>query len=173
MQCPWPQFQRTACPFYRVPDDGCCHTIATTATGFIYDKAAIFRNAIKETLYVTRMLLCTVQMQNGKMPLSHDSPWSLYVPSSGHCMYRQFNIQQFCVLPTQCICVFCVDLRTNSDYFTVQHWLVGFCNWDGVCLLRGTFYILRSAHTVYLCVLCGSENKQRLFHCTALTGWFL
>jgi hypothetical protein len=24
-------------------------------------------------------------------------------------------------LPTQCIYVFCVDLRTNSDYFTVQH----------------------------------------------------
>jgi hypothetical protein len=32
--------------------------------------------------------------------------------------------------------------------------------------------ILRSAHTVYLCVLCGSENKQRLFHCAALTDWF-
>jgi hypothetical protein len=32
---------------------------------------------------------------------------------------------------------------------------------------------LSSAHTGYLCVLCGSENKQRLFHCTALTGWFL
>ena len=32
-------------------------------------------------------------------------------------MYRQFNIQQFYVLPTQCIYVFCVDLRTNSDYF--------------------------------------------------------
>ena len=27
----------------------------------------------------------------------------------------RFNIQQFCVLPTQCIYVFCVDLRTNSD----------------------------------------------------------
>jgi len=27
----------------------------------------------------------------------------------------------------------------------------------------------RSAHTVYLCVLCGSENKQRLFPYTALT----
>ena len=40
---------------------------------------------------------------------------------SGHYMYRHFNIQQFYVLPTQCICVFCVDLRTNSDYFTVQH----------------------------------------------------
>ena len=32
-------------------------------------------------------------------------------------MYHQFNIQQFYVLPTHCIYVFCVDLRTNSDYF--------------------------------------------------------
>ena len=73
--------------------------------------------------------------------------WSLYVPplvtictASGHyvpplvtvCtatglymhrhyMYRQFNIPQFYVLPTQCIYKFCVDLRTNSDYFPVQH----------------------------------------------------
>ena len=39
---------------------------------------------------------------------------------SGHYMYRQFNIQQLYVLSTQCIYVFCVDLRTNSDYFTVQ-----------------------------------------------------
>jgi hypothetical protein len=36
-------------------------------------------------------------------------------------MYRQFNIQQFYFLPTQCIYVFCVDLRTNSDYFPIQH----------------------------------------------------
>jgi len=28
---------------------------------------------------------------------------------------------QFYVLPTQCICVFCMDLRTNSDYFPIQH----------------------------------------------------
>jgi len=33
--------------------------------------------------------------------------------------------------------------------------------------------ILRSAHTVYLCVLCGSENKQRSFPYTALTDRFL
>ena len=25
------------------------------------------------------------------------------------------------LLPTQCIYVFCVDLRTNSDYFPIQH----------------------------------------------------
>ena len=40
---------------------------------------------------------------------------------SGHYMYHHFNIQQFYVLPTQCIYVFCVDLRTNSDYFPKQH----------------------------------------------------
>ena len=33
--------------------------------------------------------------------------------------------------------------------------------------------ILRSAHTLYLCVLCGSENKQPLFPYTTLTDWFL
>jgi len=32
------------------------------------------------------------------------------------------------------------------------------------------FYVM---HTVYLCVLCGSENKQRLFPYTELTDWFL
>jgi hypothetical protein len=45
---------------------------------------------------------------------------------SGHYMYHLFNIQQFYVLPTQCIYV-----------------------------------------------LCGSENKQRLFLYAAITDWFL
>jgi len=34
-------------------------------------------------------------------------------------------------------------------------------------------YVLHSTLTVYLCVLRGSENKQRLFHCTALTDWLV
>ena len=41
--------------------------------------------------------------------------------NSGHYMYHQFSIKQFYLLPTQCIYVFCVDLRTNSDYFPIQH----------------------------------------------------
>ena len=119
--------------------------------------------------------------------------------------------------------VFCVDLRTKSDYFPLQHWLVCitetecvYCavraeylyinrvicciwiskqtsiislysiNWlifiiDTECWLRGTDWMcimrvnlsLRSAHTVQLCVLCGSQNKRRLFPNTALTGWLL
>jgi hypothetical protein len=48
------------------------------------------------------------------------SHFNLLQPSA-HYMYRQFNIQQFYALPTQCNCVFCVHLRTNSDYFTTLH----------------------------------------------------
>ena len=33
----------------------------------------------------------------------------------------KFNMQQFYVPPTQCIYMFCVDLRTNSNYFPIQH----------------------------------------------------
>jgi hypothetical protein len=43
------------------------------------------------------------------------------VKLSGHYVYRQYNIQQFYVLPTPWIYVFCVDLRTNSSYFPIKH----------------------------------------------------
>ena len=33
--------------------------------------------------------------------------------------------------------------------------------------------ILHSTHTLYLCVLCGSQNKQPLFPYTTLTDWFV
>jgi len=42
-----------------------------------------------------------------------------------------------------------------------------------LCTASLTFTIPRSAHTVYLCVLCGSQNKQPLFPYTALTDWFV
>jgi len=41
-----------------------------------------------------------------------------------------------------------------------------------VAICTTKFEILRSAHTVYLFVLYGSQNKQRLFPYTTLTGWF-
>jgi hypothetical protein len=42
---------------------------------------------------------------------------------SGYYTYHQvLTSKNFYVLPpTQYICVFCMDLRTNSDYFTMQH----------------------------------------------------
>ena len=57
-------------------------------------------------------------------------------------MYRQFNIQQFYVLPTHCIYVFCVDLRTNSDLCHLQHKLIAFYNRDEKCLQRGRYCVL-------------------------------
>jgi len=70
----------------------------------------------------TPWLLSGVRCEHG-MSRSCKSVKFIFNPlkPNGHCMYRQFNIQQFYVLPTQCIYVFCVDLRTNSDYFPTQH----------------------------------------------------
>jgi hypothetical protein len=45
---------------------------------------------------------------------------TLYSPVVTICT-AGFIIQQFYVLPTQYIYVFCVDLRTNSDYFPIQN----------------------------------------------------
>ena len=62
--------------------------------------------------------------------------WRVFTARYGLGLYIQFY-----VLPTQCIYLFCMDLRTNSDYFPIQHWLTGLYNRDGVCLLRGTEWI--------------------------------
>jgi hypothetical protein len=61
-----------------------------------------------------RNVNCTLakQLRNNVYPFK--AQWSLYI-------YRQLNLHKFYVLPTQCIYVFCVDLRTNSDNFPTQH----------------------------------------------------
>jgi hypothetical protein len=56
-------------------------------------------------------------------------------------MYHQFNIRQLYVLPTQCIYVFCIYLKTNSDFATYK--LIGFYNRDKMCLLRGTNWVFK------------------------------
>ena len=57
---------------------------------------------------------------------------------TGHVVHQQFNIQQLYVLPTHCVYVFCIYLRTNSDLCHLQHKLIRFYNRDEKCLLRGT-----------------------------------
>jgi len=50
------------------------------------------------------------------------------------------------------------------------------CTYIPVVTIRTTSLTFNNStfcHTVYLCVLCGSENKQRLFPYTALTDWFV
>jgi hypothetical protein len=53
------------------------------------------------------------------------------------------NIQQFHVLTAQCNYVFCVDLRSNRDYFPPHHKLIGFYSRGWVCLLRCTSWIFK------------------------------
>ena len=57
---------------------------------------------------------------------------------------------------------------------------VGTYSYHCVNLLKPTGYVMHQQfniqqlyvlHTMYLCVLCGSQNKQRLFPYTALTFW--
>jgi hypothetical protein len=45
--------------------------------------------------------------------------WLVFITEM-ECVYCA-DRSTFYVLPTQCDYVFCVDLRTNSDYFTLQH----------------------------------------------------
>ena len=66
-----------------------------------------------------------------------------------------------------CMCFVWVWEQTAIISLYSVDWLVFITETECV------YCAVRSAHTVCLCVLCGSKNKERLFHCTALTGWFL
>ena len=60
---------------------------------------------------------------------------------SGLFTYKRFNIQKFyMVLALRC--VFCTDLRTERDFWFIHHWLIGFYNRAGKCLLCGTDWFL-------------------------------
>jgi len=60
-------------------------------------------------------------------------------------MYRQFNIQQFYVLPTQCIYVFCVRISEQTAIISLYsiNWLV----------------YITEMKSVYSAVRTGSLNK--------------
>ena len=64
-----------------------------------------------------------------------------------------------------------------NTFLSIRQWSLNNCEVCVTCTAMWSPHvrpaILHSAHTVYLCVLCGSENKQRLFPYTALTGWFV
>jgi len=93
----------------------------------------------------------------------------------------RFNIQQFFVLPSQCLYVFCLDLRTNSYYFPIQHLLAGFYNRDLKLKAQWSLYVLPGLTLINstFCPQCVNvffvdlRKKQRLFPYTTTTGCFL
>ena len=106
-------------------------------------------------------------------------------------MYRQFNIQQLYVLPTAVfVCFVWIWEQTAIVSLYSINWLV--CIRETVFTARYGLDIIPlkpSGHYIYhqfniqqiyvqptqlyLCVLCGSQNKQPLFPYTALTGRFV
>ena len=69
-----------------------------------------------------------------------------------------------------CIYVFCIYLRTNSDFSHLQHKLIGFYNRDEKGLLRGTYWVFKESSLSF--VFRGLNSKaqhflvsaKRLFH---------
>ena len=86
------------------------------------------------TLSSPVVTICTVQ-------------WSLYVPYSGHYMYRQFNIQQLYVLPTQTVFMCFVWIWEQTAIISPYsiNWLVCITETECVyCAVRtGSLYIIQ------------------------------
>jgi hypothetical protein len=87
-----------------------CHT--NSATGWFIWRGNIFRVA-QSTLYLAQRAeglgLIDVRARRIVFFIKLLNP-------TGHVMRQQFNIQQLYVLLPNCIYVFCIYLRTNSDF---------------------------------------------------------
>ena len=74
-------------------------------------------------------------------------PVILHLPLKAQLLlYHQFNIHKFHVLPTHSIYVFCVDLRTNSDYFPIQ---INLCIW-----VLNMHILLNHIANLFYCCTC-------------------
>ena len=68
---------------------------------------------------------CAYRLRHKRYSL-RTCPWLLTsVGSHFDDVLLSLMFRKFYVLPTECIYVFCVDLRTNSDYFPIQHYSLG------------------------------------------------
>ena len=111
-------------------------------------------------MYRTVVTICTTQLSLYVPRSCHymyrtvvtvcTAHWPLYVPHSGNSMYR--------TMVTICTAQLSLYVPYSGYYmchqFNIQQFHV-------------------TPTQLYLCVLCGFENKQRLFPYTALTDWFL
>jgi hypothetical protein len=64
-------------------------------------------------------------------------PANLLKPT-GYGIHQQVEYFNNCTACPQCIYVFCIYLRINSDLFHLYQKLIGFYNRDENCLQRGT-----------------------------------
>ena len=95
-------------------------------TGPLYTASLTFSNS---TFCPHSVFMCFMWMWEQTAIIINNISWLVCITET-ECLlrgtdwifiYHQFNIQQLYFLSTQCIYVFCVDLRTNSDYLPIQH----------------------------------------------------
>jgi hypothetical protein len=144
--------------------------------------AIISLYSINRLVFITETECVYCAVRTGSLPSK--AQWLLYVPPG-----LTYKNSTFCPHNVFLCFVWIWEQTTIISLHSVS-WLVFVTQTDSVyCAVRSepsqskaqwllhvpqglTFNVLRSAHTVYLCVFCESQNKQRLFPCTALTGSF-
>ena len=110
----------------------------------------------------------------------HNVNWQVFITETG-CVYCAVRTGSLYIIlrpgHTVYLCVLCGSQEPTAIIsLYIINWMVFITETECVyCAVRtGSLYvILRPGHTVYLCVLCGSQNKQRLFPYTTLTDRFL
>jgi len=82
-----------------------------------------------------------------------------------------------CSIWTDCLPVCLRELGCNhlkkSGHYMYRQWSLYVPPVVTICTASLTFNNSTFCKTLYLCVLCGSQNKQRLFPYRTLTDWFV
>jgi hypothetical protein len=95
------------------------------------------------TLLTRRLTFFIIPTQARKIIVLSPSTPSVHC---GNYMYHIFNVTKFLILPRECIQIFQMILRMNSDCFGKQHLPFALCNVDAVCLFevcRGFVHIVQ------------------------------
>jgi hypothetical protein len=109
---------------------------------------------------------------------------------TGYVMHQPVEYFNNCPLCPNCIYVFRVCLRTNSDLCHLQHNLIGFYNRDKKCLQRGTDWVFKwsglrlcqsinwlvfitEMKSVYSAVRTGDLNKAVCVCATYSINWLV
>ena len=77
-------------------------------------------NCLSDTIFLIDIV---VNFRTGKSVVQSADPQPKSQPFKSQWLSRASIsiLNKTYVLPTKCICVFCVDLRTKSDYFPIQY----------------------------------------------------
>ena len=160
---------------------------------------AVWWLCVMTVVYRTLVTICIAQWSlyvppSGHLYVPHNShhmyrkvgtictaQWSLYVPHSGHLYVPHNSHHMYRTGVTICTAQWSLNVPPCGQYM--------YGPVVTICTAQWSLYVPHSGHytyrqfyiqqfsvlptQLYLCVLCGSQNKQRLFPYTTLTDWFL